>query len=837
MLLLVFLNHQNIRFSRTDNKISRRKSSGGFLGALKTGNLRVAIFVTALLLAALPSNAFAQSTALVRGFVRDEQGGAIPGTSVSLRHPSSGLERRAITDLSGRFEIANLPLGTLDLTFSLTGFTEHVARVEAITGAALDLDVTLTIAPLIDTVRVTPPLPTVDSTSAGTRHAVSMTRIEHMPVAVSSRGLEAVLVSFPGFAQNANGAIHPRGAHNQMTFVVDGLPISDQLTGAFANSLDVAVVQTAELLTGNIPAEFGSKVSGVAVLNSRSGLGTGRLLTGSASLSLGGFRTGQGSVQLGGERGRVGYFGSVTTMRTDRFLDQVSLDNLHNDGRFARGFGRVDVTVDERSRLRTHVMGGGSRFELANLRSQHAAGQDQRQELNDLSVWSSFLRTLDPSSTFEATAGVRTTNATLLPSAGDTPVTAAQDRQLSTVTASGRYTRSLGLQLLRAGADLQRFPVAERFSMGLTSAAFNVPGSEAYNEALLPYDLTRGGSPFVFEEARAGIQASAFVQSTLQARRATFNLGLRYDEYRFLVAGRQLQPRIGVAYRVPGRPLVLRASYNRNYQTPPNENLLLSNSEAASRLAPASVREALGGTYQPIRPERQDVYEVGAQFSTGGLLTIDGALYRKLSRDQQDNNNFFDTGIIFPTALRSIRVTGLEARVSLLPRRGVSGSLSATTGRAISTPPFTGGLFLGQDAVDLLSAGPFAIDHDQRLALHGLLAFDPEGPWWISGSVRYDSGLVSNPSDPGEVAADPDFGDLLPYVNLESYTPRVRPRTIADVAAGFDASDSRGRRAWSGQVQMTNLTNRTALYNFQSVFVGTRLVQPRTLSMRLTRSF
>ena len=61
-----------------------------------------------------------------------------------------------------------------------------------------------------------------------------------------------------------------------MTFVVDGLPISDQLTGAFANSLDVAVVQTAELLTGNIPAEFGSKVSGVAVLNSRSGLGTGR---------------------------------------------------------------------------------------------------------------------------------------------------------------------------------------------------------------------------------------------------------------------------------------------------------------------------------------------------------------------------------------------------------------------------------------------------------------------------------------------------------------------------------------------------------------------------------
>lgn len=88
-----------------------------------------------------------------------------------------------------------------------------------------------------------------------------------MPVTVTSRGLEAVLVASPGFAQNANGAIHPRGAHNQMTFVVDGLPISDQLTGAFANALDVGVVQTAELMTGNVPAEFGSKVPGVAVLN------------------------------------------------------------------------------------------------------------------------------------------------------------------------------------------------------------------------------------------------------------------------------------------------------------------------------------------------------------------------------------------------------------------------------------------------------------------------------------------------------------------------------------------------------------------------------------------
>ena len=405
------------------------------------------------------------------------------------------------------------------------------------------------------------------------------------------------------------------------------------------------------------------------------------------------------------------------------------------------------------------------------------------------------------------------------------------------MTVSARYNRGAGRYRLRAGADLQRFPVTERFGMGLTSASFNRPGSPKYNDALLPFDLTRGGSQFVFDDAQVGWQASAFAQTTVRFARLALNLGVRHDEYRFLVDGRQLQPRLGMSYAALGDTLVLRASYNRNYQTPPNENLLLSNSEAASRLAPASVRDALGSAYRSIQPERQDVYEVGAQFLIGQAVTVDGAAYRKTSRDQQDNNNFFDTGIIFPTSLSRIEVTGAEVRLTALPRRGISGSLSATTGRAISSPPFTGGLFLGQDAVDLLSAGPFAIDHDQRLGMQGLLTIDPDGFWWLSGSVRYDSGLVSNPSDPAEVAGDSDFRDLLPYVNLSADVPRVRPRTIVDAAAGIDLKDARGRRTWSAQVQVTNLSNRTALYNFQSVFVGTRVVAPRTVSIRLARNF
>jgi len=795
------------------------------------------IVVACAVISGTVAGANAQVTTVIHGLVLDVQDAAVPGATVTLRQPSSGLERVAVTDSAGHFDLPNLPTGTHDLTATLDGFTPSSQRVVAATGAPVNLTLRLTVAALTDTVVVRPQQTAVDNTTSGTRHAVSVTRIERLPVAGASRGLEAVLVGFPGFAQNANGAIHPRGAHNQMTYVIDGLPISDQLTGAFANALDVGVVQTAELMTGNIPAEFGGKVSGVAVLGSRSGLGTGRASTGSVSLAGGGFGTAHGALQWGGERGRLGYFGSLTSMTTDRFLDQVSRDNLHNAGDVVRGFGRVDLRLTPRDTLRLHAMGGTSRFELANLRSQQAAGQDQRQHLADVSVWSAYLRPLGTSSTVDVTLGARTTSADLRPSAGDTPVTASQDRRLSTFTAQARYTRQAGRVGLRAGADAQAFPVRERFTMALTSATWNAPGSDGYNPALAAHDLTRGGRPFHFDDARTGAFVSAFAQSTVQAGNLTVNAGLRHDEYRFLVNGRQLQPRVGLSYRVGGRDLVLRASYNRNYQTPPNENLLLSNSEAAGALAPESVRAALGGATRAIRPERQDVAEAGAQFALGRRVTVDGAVYRKRSRDQQDNNNFFDTGIIFPTALARLRVTGVEARATLLPVRGLSGSLSVTSAHAIATPPFTGGLFLGQDAVDLLSAGPFPIDHDQRLSVHATAGLDPKGPWWLSATARYDSGLVANPSNPTEVAADPDFADLLPFVKLTATTPRVRPRTIVDLATGIDLATARGRRTWGLQAQVTNLLDRTALYNFQSVFVGTRVVQPRTASVRVTRYF
>ncbi len=172
-----------------------------------------------------------------------------------------------------------------------------------------------------------------------------------------------------------------------------------------------------------------------------------------------------------------------------------------------------------------------------------------------------------------------------------------------------------------------------------------------------------------------------------------------------------------------------------------------------------------------------------------GRLSLNAAYYQKDSSDLGDNDNFFNTGIIFPTSLARSRLNGAEMRLALPVLNGFSGSLSLTHYHAIVTPPFTGGLFLGSAAINALSAGPFVIDHDQTLGAQGLLQYTSRRGWWASTSLRYDSGLVSNPSNPNVVRADPDYADP-DYADLPTSTLQLLPPVSGLVRLGTSPSDT-----------------------------------------------
>lgn len=777
---------------------------------------------------------WAQAAATVTGRVCDPSGGEVEQAVVTLRNPLTGYQAETVTRVGGTFTLANIPFQDYVLTVRKPGFAATRQNVALHTNVPLEITVTLPLEDVSEQVSVTATdqAQLVDVEATGTRSQLNLTQIERMPVPVGSRGLESVLLSFPGFAADANGAIHPRGAHNQMTYVIDGMPISDQLTGAFGNGIDSGIVQTIELFTGDIPAEYGSKVSGVANITTRSGLNSGRRSFGSFETSAAQFDQLASVAQWGGQAGRLGFFVSASTQKSNRYLDQVSLLNLHNGGNAERAFARLDYQLGSADFLRVGLLTGRSSFQLANLPSQHANGQDQRQVLRDASASLGYIHVIGPTATFDTTNSWRTSIAQLFGSPGDTPVTADQARHLTNFTSANRLNLIRGRQEIRLGFDQQYFPVSESFQFGVTAPGFNVIGAPGYIPSLAAFDLSRGGAFFTFSDRQAGALRSGFAQDRVRLGPVLLSLGLRFDSYSFLVQGSQSQPRVGIAWNIRQTGTVFRISYNRIYQTPVNENLLLSNSPRSAALVPPDVRATLGGALLPIPPERQNVYEAGVQQSIAGKLSLNAAYYRKDIRNLHDNDNFFNTGIIFPTALAKAQVRGAEGRLTMPEMKGFSGSLSVTHYRVLVTPPFTGGLFLGSTAIDLLRSGPFRIDHDQSLGVQGILMHRTRAGFWSSVSTRYDSGLVTNPSDPAKVAQDPDYAGLLPYVNLASNPPRVRPRTLVDLAVGYERR-ANDRRQWEAIVQITNLMNRTALYNFQSIFVGTRLVQPRTLGVRL----
>ena len=154
-------------------------------------------------------------------------------------------------------------------------------------------------------------------------------------------------------------------------------------------------------------------------------------------------------------------------------------------------------------------------------------------------------------------------------------------------------------------------------------------------------------------------------------------------------------------------------------------------------------------------------------------------------------------------------------------------------------PPLRGGLFLDQGALDTITAGPFLIDHDQKLQAQGALIYDIGlSGIWLGTNVRYDSGLVTHAA-PGDLINDPDNFFAAPYIvehaNTDLDPNRIKSRTIVDFSLGADLQ--KYHVPLSLQADLLNATNKKGLYNIESVFGGTHVIPPRMLAVRLRYTY
>ncbi|MGH9742103.1 MAG: TonB-dependent receptor domain-containing protein, partial [Candidatus Acidiferrum sp.] len=89
-----------------------------------------------------------------------------------------------------------------------------------------------------------------------------------------------------------------------------------------------------------------------------------------------------------------------------------------------------------------------------------------------------------------------------------------------------------------------------------------------------------------------------------QWHRGNWNIsaGLRFDHYGFVVNESAWSPRVGVGRYVSSLNLLIHASYDRVFQTPAMENLLLASSPQLNSIDPVVLR-------LPVEPARANYYE------------------------------------------------------------------------------------------------------------------------------------------------------------------------------------------------------------------------------------
>jgi hypothetical protein len=786
--------------------------------------------------------ALAEEAGAVSGRVVGPDGGAMPAVTLNLTNRVSGFSASVVTAHDGTFKFLNVPFNPYDISVEVQGYQPLRQSVDV--RSTLPIHVTLRLQLARYTASVTvrvKPSPVELETDTSTSHVdIDKSYIQRVPATVPSRAMEQIITSTPGFAKDENGRFHFQGAHSQSEYVVDGQTISDQTGATFSDSIDPGIAQSIEVIYGNVPAEYGEKIGAVINLTTKSGLGSGAA-HGDLSVGASRFSTYDGGASLGLGSDSFGLFASVDGSTSDRFLDPVNFDNLHNHGDTSRGFVRLDWAADPSDSFRFSVLAGRTNRDVPNTYTQQAAGQNQTVETRDANYNLGWQRVLSPVAVLELDGFARLSSFRLDPSQFDTPVEASSRRSLDNYGVAPSVTLVTGVHEIKVGGEVKQFPIDERFAFGLTDPTLNDPSSPDYNPALAPYDLTRGGTLFTLHASRTGVYYAAYAQDTIRLGALTANVGVRYDHNNLPATDAQLEPRIGAVYYLKETGTAFRASYDRVLYTPEYENILFSIAPAVTALAPPAIQQSrqLGGGSLIVHSERQNAYTVGAQQAIGSFARLDIDFWKRQVHNAGDQDQFLNTGIVFPLAFSRGDLHGWDVRVDLAQVGGLRGFVSLGHTRAIYVAPPVGGLFLDPSVLGSLTSGPFAIDHDQKLQLQSGLTYDlGKSGVWVGTNVRYDSGLVSGAA-PEDLVGDPNNAWAARYIEVTDNTnlnpDRIRPRTIWDFSVGADLK--RLHVPVSLQIDVLNAFDVKGVYNILSVFGGTHVIPPRTVAARLRYEF
>jgi hypothetical protein len=713
------------------------------------------------------------------------------------------------TNDRGELDVQRLPYGIYQLEIKQPGFAAMSEFVEIQSSIPTEESIQLKLPSVSQTVTVKAADTLVDPDQAGPISQIGSGGIQTRVGSLPGRSLQDLVNSQPGWLYEGNAVLHPRGSEYETQFVVDGVPLTDNRSPSFGPEIEADDVQSMSIYTAGIPAEYGRKMGGVIEVNTledpQAGFHGQVVLSGGSFDSAGSFAEGQ--YVWGKNTFGVSASGSMT----DHYLNPVVPENYSNTGTLGDFSVRYERDLTPKDRLSFVIRHELSRYDIPNELVQQAAGQRQTADNFETMGVVSYQHTFSSHTVADLRGMVRDNANDFNSNANSTPVEVFQHNSFREGYFKGEITINHGRHEFKAGVESDNTFLNENFSYAVTDPTQFDDGTP----------LT-----FSFVASRPDLEQAAFVQDLIRLGEWTISAGLRWDHYQLLLNRQAVDPRVSIARYFPSADLVLHVSYDRIFQTPSFENILLSSSTSATTLNPSSLQ-------LPVQPSEGNYYEAGLTKAFFKNFSLSANYFRRDVDNYSDDDQIDNTTISFPIAFQRAIIYGGEAKIDLPDWKRFSGFVSYSYEVGNAWFPVTGGLFLGDDAV-LPNSGHFPDSQDQRNTVRGRVRYQVSRRFWIAGGVQYDTGLPFD-FDGTYAGALDEYGQQV--VNRINFgRGRIDPALQINASAGADLYRSE-RLTTRFQVDGENLTNVLDVIDFGGLFSGNAIGPSRSFALRLSTNY
>jgi outer membrane receptor for Fe3+-dicitrate len=756
------------------------------------------------------------------------------------------------TDDQGNLDAKRLPYGIYQVQITAPTFAQVSEPVEIRSALPLDQTIRLKVASVSQSVKVTASGTLVDPYRAGSVNEMGSETIQKRLTALPGRSMQDLVNSEPGWLYEGNAVLHPRGSEYQIQFVVDGIPLTDNRSPSFGpEPAEGDDIESIKIYTAGIPAEFGRKMGGVVEVNTLKNQDPG--FHGQLTMFGGTYDTAGINTQDQYTWGKNTFGLSASGNMTGHYLNPVVPQNYTNNGTIASFSLSYERDLTQKDRITMIVRHELARYQIPNeLVQQNGAflpnadnsvgcppAPAGEQPSDCVFIPGGQLQTGDNFETMGSIAyqhifssdavGVlrgmaRDSSNDFYSNQASWPLNATQHNDFKEIYFNGSVSVHHGMQEFKAGVESDAIFLHENTS-------YMIPDCADPTDPQCPISLgilDSGAIAFAFQAHRPDLEQAAYVQDAIRLGNWSVDAGLRWDHYQLLVNQNAVSPRIAVSRYFPSVGVNIHASYDRIFQTPSFENILLASSPAAE-----GIDTSVPALQLPVQPSHGNYYELGVTKAFFGKLRLDANMFRRDVNNYADDSQILSTGISFPIAFDHAILYGAEAKLEVLQWGRFSGfaSYSYIVGNAWF--PVTGGLFLGDDAINPTS-GHFPDSQDQRNTVRARVRYQAAPRVWVALGGDYNTGLPFQPDlTPQQYATE--YGQAV-INHLNFNLGRINPYFTQNASVGVDLYQHE-KRSVRFQADAQNLSNTLEVIDFGGLFSGNAIGPARQYTFRLVSTF